>query len=199
MICMIEKLDVPPKITLVGMAKAGKSELANHLVHDYGYRYLRPSDVIRKRLREIHGDREFDRNEYRLMGEVMRREHGALFYIDDSVIGNDERILVDGPRHLDSFRGLISRGFLPVGIVAKPEVRFARAIDNSDKIGAATLSLFMTEEAPEMNSNSNFGGHLLPILWSIPSQDIIDTSALTVEESMRQISDIFRRYSSPES
>ena len=192
---MSEQLKIPRLVTFIGMAKSGKTELAGYLSEKYGYQHIRPSAVIHKELVKKYGERLFSRSEYRDMGKTLREARGSTFYLDEFSEGT-EKLVIDGPRHLSTLVSLRNKNVIPIGIVATADVRFGRAERSNEKIGALTLEEFIKEELPEMNSPSESGGQLIPMLWSIDPADIIDTSCQALLDSQHRIDEIILRHSS---
>ena len=91
-----------------------------------------------------------------------------------------ERVVVDGSRHLASVRAIQNLGGISIGIVASPEIRYQRALDAEDnKQKPQSFEHFIREESADMNAIGSEGGQLLPILWGIQPEHIIDTSDMS--------------------
>ena len=186
--------ETAPLIGLVGFARSGKTEASRFLEDTYGFRIIRPSRVVHAALVNRYGDRQFARPEYRAMSEELRRSHGPGYYLDRAHLGAD-RALIDGPRHLDTVQHIQQRGGFILGIVARPEVRYARALSAADgKTTPPSLQDFLNEEQPEMNSLGSKGGQILPILWQAESSHIIDTSEMTISEVQSSMAGILAEH-----
>jgi hypothetical protein len=178
-------LETPSYIGVIGLAKAGKGEVTKHLRVNYDYTVIRPSQGINEQLTKIHGARLFSRQEYREMGTLLRNEYGPGYYFDD-IPSDVTRVLIDGTRHLDTAQLISQRGGFLIGVVARDEIRYARSRSVFDKSHTANIKDFVQEELPELNSLCG-RGQILPILWSIDPEDIIDTSEISLSELASRI------------
>lgn len=167
-------------VGLVGFARAGKGEVANILVNEFGFTQIKPSMVIYDALVQRYGECSFTREQYRAMREELKALRGPGYYLDKvDFIG---RVLIDGPRHLSTTRLVTNKGGFNLGIVAKEQVRYQRALHaNDEKPVPQSLEAFRIDELPDMNSINGSGGQLLPMLWEIDPQDIIDSTELSLE------------------
>lgn len=172
---------------LVGYARAGKSEICKFLGDEYGYITVKPSAIIKESLVRRYGDRQFSRPEYRAMGEELRAEHGPGYYLNDIDYASS-RVVVDGMRHFDTADNIRQRGGFLLGVVARLEERFQRAVSASDsKLAPSTIEEFASEEQPEMTGGPKQGGELVRILSSIDPYYIIDTSGMSVAEVQQRV------------
>jgi hypothetical protein len=177
---MSEKQPGSALLGLVGFARAGKGTLVEHLEARYGFLSVKPSSFIETALQERYGARPFAREEYSSMAHELRSLHGPCYYLKDLDFGR--RLLIDGPRHLTTSRFISQRGGTNIGLVALPGVRFERSQRSTDsKLNPTTLSGFMSAECGDMNALGPRGGQLLPMLWEIAPECIIDTSSLTID------------------
>lgn len=170
-------------VGLIGFARAGKSEAARYLAECYGFHTVKRSDRIRRALLARYGETEFSREQYRAMYLELKPLESPTSYIDDALV-DQSRILVDGARHLSTARDIEARGGFLIGIVARDDVRYARAQSASDgKPVPANLDDFRRDEAPDLNSLRPGGGQLLPILRQISPERIIDTSEMNLGQA----------------
>ena len=170
-------------IGLTGFARSGKSEIASFLQDEYGYRVIRPSDIVRQALEARFGERPFARSEYRTMSEELRNESGPGYYLD-GIDYHNQRTLVDGARHVDTVRFIQRQGGFVIGIVAQTQERFHRALRaNDSKKKPASLEEFEMEERPEMNAAPHeHGGQILKALCCVHPSEIIDTTSMKIDE-----------------
>ena len=180
-------------VAVAGFAKAGKSEITHYLSECYGFEVVKPSEIIRQELVSEEGEQTFSRAQFRAKGEELRSKHGPAFYLD-FITPDSNKVLIDGPRHIDSVQALAAHGGFTVGVVALPFVRYQRSIDMADKAVCISMGDFIEQERPELNDISGQGGQILRILWSIDPVDIIDTSYQTVQESLNEMDIIMRRH-----
>lgn len=180
---------------LTGFARAGKSEIAGFVQREYGYATIKPSDVVRDALVKKNGERKFARFEYRAMSEELRQSSGPGYYLD-GVDYHAERTLIDGTRHLDTAHFIQRAGGILIGVVARPDVRFERALAADDaKCKPASLEVFEAEERPEMNaSHLERGGQILKVLCCAHPRDIIDTTDMAIDDMYSAVALLLARY-----
>lgn len=181
-------------IGLTGFARAGKSEVASFLKDEYGYKIIRPSDIVRQALEARFGERSFARSEYRAMSEELRNRSGPGYYLD-GIDYRNQRTLIDGARHVDTVRFIQRQGGFVIGIVAQTQERFRRALlaDDSKEI-PTSLEEFEMEERPEMNASLHeYGGQVLKALCCAPPSEIIDTTYMEINDVHDHVATILAR------
>ena len=177
---------------LTGFARAGKSEVLKHAVDRYGLTRVSPSDIIRQRLIEEHGEQDFSRADMRAMGQMLRQLEGPDFAVKRVRSFGAERPVLDGLRNMTAYRTFAEMGGHMIGLVARPDIRFERALDADDnKQPPVSVEAMLADEAHEMNSLDRNGMHILPILWQLDPDHIIDTSDMSKEQVGHRVDEIF--------
>lgn len=181
-------------LAVPGFAKAGKSAIVDHICNLYGFQVIKPSIIIIDELKRVSPEQTiFTRSQIRAKGEEMRRLMGPAFYLNSSASSSD-RLLIDGPRHVDSIQTIKSRGGFVLGVIARPDVRYERALAAADKLVPSSLEEFFADERHELNDITGRGGQVLRILWETDPQDIIDTSDISLSDAFTQADIILKKH-----
>lgn len=171
-------------LAVTGLAQSGKSVLTKHVVERYGFETITASSIINDALNVEQGPGLHTRDELRNMGARLRKLHGPDFIVRMALERESSKILIDGLRNYSAYKTLISKGGLTIGVVARPEVRFERGkIERDYKASHATIENMLASEAKELNSLDPNGMQILPILWSVDPECIIDTSDINIDQS----------------
>jgi cytidylate kinase len=182
---------------ITGFARSGKSELIRYISREYGFEVVHASGVLATELRKETGRENFSREELRQKGEELRRLQGPDFIVKTGLTQNSsqENVLFDGIRNLRAAKTLVSQGGVLIGVIAEASVRYKRDVMADDgKTTSPSLEAMNAEELPEMNSSDPNGMQLLPILWTIPPDAIIDTTNLSKDEVCRMADGVLAAY-----
>lgn len=172
-----------------GLARSGKSALINRICTDYGFQLISASHVIKTDLAAKTGNLNPTREQLHDHGDRLRHVLGPDFIVRLGLRSDSSRILFDGIRNLCAQRSLYEAGGKMLGLVALADVRYKRGQDAlGDKPLCESLEDFVHQEQSELNSNKREGLQILPVLWNIEPQAIIDTTFLS-RESVAQVAD----------
>lgn len=180
---------------LTGFARSGKSTAVAHLTAEHGFVAVEASGVIRNELMTEHGRSVFTREEMRKKGITMKNEFGPDFVVTRALSQPYERLVIDGIRNYTAVQTLLRNGGHMLGLVARPEVRFAREQVACDgKYPHVSVEDMIAAELPEMDSLDPNGLHMMRILRETPPDDIIDTSDIPPHIVCRNIDNVLQKY-----
>ena len=183
-------------LCITGFARSGKSALIKHVSKKYGFEVVHARGVISEELRKETGRDVFSRGELRQRGREMRERLGPDYIIRLGLEQSRDRdVLFDGIRNLRAARTFMSAGGVFIGLVAGAPERFRRELDANDgKTASESVEDMVRNELPEMNSLDFNGLQLLPVLWGISPEAIIDTTHLSIDEVHKRADDLLLSY-----
>lgn len=170
-------------LAVSGLARSGKSQLLQHLSTNHGFEIIGASKIIRGELERTTEPEMITREMLRAEGNRLRAIHGPDFIIQHALSLPGRRIAIDGIRNLRAARTFYAAGGVIIGLVARPDVRFDREVGVQDgKAPSLSVDDMVRSEQPELNSTDSHGLQLLPVLWTINPERIIDTSDLSIAD-----------------
>ncbi len=120
-------------IGLTGAFGSGCSTAGKHLRDKRGFTYLRLSDPIRTRWKELHPGENEKRPDLQRLGDDMRKQSGGSVVVELSLksVGENmpEKVVVDGIRNTAEIQYLRDRfgyGFTLVAVLSSAEARWER-------------------------------------------------------------------------
>ena len=172
----MESIKIMKVVSVVGMAGAGKSEVAR-LFEESGFIRIRFGDVtdeeIKKRGLELN-----EKNE-RYIRELLRKEHGMSAYarlnlprIDSALKHSD--VVIDGLYSWEEYtflKGYYGEDFYVVAVWASPGTRYARLTTRLDR--CLTLEEAVSRDRAEIE-NINKGGPIAMADFTIINESSLD-------------------------
>ena len=176
-------------VAIVGMAGAGKSEVAG-LFEKNGFSRIRFGDVtdeeVKKRGLELN-----EKNE-RYVRELLRREHGMVAYarlnlprIDSAL--KDSDVVIDGLYSWEEYTFLktyYGGNLYLVAVWASPAIRYSRLTDRPDR--RLTLEEATNRDRAEIE-NTNKGGPIAMADFTIINESSLDNLGRQAERIIAKI------------
>ena len=176
-------------VSIVGMAGAGKSEVAG-LFEENGFIRIRFGDVTDEELRKM--GLELNEENERYIRELLRREQGMDAYarlnqsrIDSALERSD--VVIDGLYSWEEYTSLkayYGKGFSVVAVWASPETRYARLAGRLDR--RLTLEEAASRDRAEIE-NTNKGGPIAMADFTIINEASLDDLKKKTERILSRI------------
>jgi len=119
-------------IGFTGLPSSGKDAACDHLVNNFGFKFLSCGDVVRAFARDVHGDHKPTRAKLQEIGQTMRVKEGPHWVLKRLVDGLPEgRYVISGVRgvkELEFLKDTFKDEFALVGVLACRKTRFRRCL-----------------------------------------------------------------------
>ncbi len=140
-------------VGLVGHPSSGKDTVAAYLVDTHKFTHVSTGDMIRFYIAE-HGIEGQDRDTLKMVGTMLREEHGADYLARLALQNNSSRLIVSGLRAIAEAKMIQAAGGIIIACTAPIEIRYERASERGRLTDGVTFEKFKVQEEAEA-SNPN--------------------------------------------
>lgn len=139
-------------IGITGSFGAGKGAVVDYLVREKGFADFSARSFITKEIK--HRDLPVNRDTMADVANDLRLKHGATYIIEslyNEAKGKGSDAVVESLRAVAEVRLIKKLGGVVLGITARPEVRYARAVSRGSETDKVSFDEWLQQEVRESN------------------------------------------------
>lgn len=173
-----------------GLPSSGKDAACDHLVNNFGFKFLSCGDVVRKFAKETLGLEKPTRAQLQELGQKMRRDEGPHWVLKRLVdeIPNGRYVIsgVRGVNELDFLKETFNDDFFLIGVLAGRKTRFKRCLTRGRSGDPTTLDAFIIADRDDLKLGDG-NSTILADLFVVNEPDGLDVYGREIERVLAGI------------
>lgn len=177
-------------VGITGSFGAGKGAVVDYLVREKGFADFSARSFITKEIK--HRDLPVNRDSMAEVANDLRQKHGATYIIESLYNEAKDRggdAVVESLRAVAEVRLIKKLGGLVLGIDARPELRYERAVSRGSETDKVSYEEWLQQEVRESNPNDPTKQDIFGALRE--SSVVIENNG-TLEELYEKIEDMLK-------